>query len=314
MTAIAPSNSRGMGWRKPVPVYIPTPPNSRPTSDTLFAPATVFSGGDAGKQPPAEGPKDGLPPMPEDWLSIVRSVSHDFYHDSSRFRLAVGTANPERQPVYAQFSRTLSSTADYYRPQSSRSHYTHRGALPRVYRPPTPPRSARRPSSCDIPNMQEAPSSLGSPYRMIFPDPPSIFMNTSRQIPRHPPAPSLSMSESTHNIPASVKTKRSLQSLTSSEGHTAVTSHAETGSWYINGYPEALDQLNAKKVPPGSIEVGGKSELPMHYIPASRLKKTRKGRSCSDMLWGTIVSAGRAIASVFKTDTVESVPPLTDKL
>ena len=39
--------------------------------------------------------------MPEDWLSIVRSVSHDFYHDSSRFRLAVGTAIPERQPVYA---------------------------------------------------------------------------------------------------------------------------------------------------------------------------------------------------------------------
>ena len=63
MTAIAPSNSRGMGWRKPVPVYIPTPPTSRPTSDTLFAPATALSGGDAGKQLPAEGPKDGLPPV-----------------------------------------------------------------------------------------------------------------------------------------------------------------------------------------------------------------------------------------------------------
>src|SRR6266852_138469 len=39
--------------------------------------------------------------MPDDWLSIVRSFSQDFYHDSSRFRLAVGTAIPERQPVYA---------------------------------------------------------------------------------------------------------------------------------------------------------------------------------------------------------------------
>ena len=39
--------------------------------------------------------------MPDDWLSIVRSFSQDFYHDSSRFRLAVGTATPERQPVYA---------------------------------------------------------------------------------------------------------------------------------------------------------------------------------------------------------------------
>ena len=39
--------------------------------------------------------------MPDDWLSIVRSFSQDFYHDSSRFRLAVGTTIPERQPVYA---------------------------------------------------------------------------------------------------------------------------------------------------------------------------------------------------------------------
>jgi hypothetical protein len=119
MTAITPSNSRGMGWRKPVPVFVPTPPSSRPTSNTL-TPAPVFSGRDAGNQLPAEGTKDGLPPvspllllttlaraeskltlfkMPDEWLSIVRSFSQDFYHDSSRFRLAVGTAIPERQPV-----------------------------------------------------------------------------------------------------------------------------------------------------------------------------------------------------------------------
>ena len=116
MTAIAPSNSRGMGWRKPVPVYVPTPPSSRPTSDT-FTPAPGFSGGDAGKQPSADPPVSPfllthypvvrakseltLFKMPDDWLSIVRSFSQDFYHDSSRFRLAVGTATPERQPVYA---------------------------------------------------------------------------------------------------------------------------------------------------------------------------------------------------------------------
>ena len=130
MTAIAASNSRGMGWRKPAPVYVPTPPSSRPTS------ATVFSGGDAAKRLEAEGPKDGLPPvsllfshtaspppavraegeltpfkMPEDWLSIIRSVSHDFYHDSSRFRLAVGTAIPERQPVYAVCQMCSSGTS-----------------------------------------------------------------------------------------------------------------------------------------------------------------------------------------------------------
>jgi hypothetical protein len=112
MTAIAPSNSRGMGWRKPAPVYVPTPPSSRPTSDSLFTPAPVLSG-DVAKRLAAEDPKDGLPPMPDDWLSIVRSVSQDFYHDSSRFRLAVGSAAPERQPVYAvcQLCRSGSSPA-----------------------------------------------------------------------------------------------------------------------------------------------------------------------------------------------------------
>jgi hypothetical protein len=150
----------------------------------------------------------------------------------------------------------------------------------------------------------------------IFPDPPSRFMNTTHQGLCQSPPPPLSLSESTRR-PASVKTKRSLQSLTSSEDHTAVSSHADTGSWYLHGYPQAgwnpslaLDQQNEKKVGPGGKEVGGKSELPMHYIPASRLRK-RKRRSCSDMLWGTMVSAGRAIASVFKTD---SVPPPADKL
>ena len=143
--------------------------------------------------------------------------------------------------------------------------------------------------------------------------------NTTHQGLRQSPAPSLSLSESTRR-PVSVHTKRSLslQSLNSSEDHTAVSSHADTSSWYLHGYPQAgWDPSQAlgqqKKVGPGSKEVGGKSELPMHYIPASRLKKTRKRRSCSDMLWGTIASAGRAIASVFKTDSVDSVAPSADK-
>jgi hypothetical protein len=147
---------------------------------------------------------------------------------------------------------------------------------------------------------------LMHPICQIIPDPPSIFMNTSHPGSRQPPAPSLAPSESTR-MPASVKTKPSLQSLTSSEDHTAVSSHADMGSWYLPGYP----QVDARqKMPPGSTEVGGKSELPMHFIPASRLRK-RKRRSCSDMVWGTMVSAGRAIVSVFKT---ESGPPLADKL
>lgn len=235
----------------------------------------------------------------------------------------------------------MSSTADYRRSHSSRPHYVQRGPLPRacchfpelfrvahfffkVYRPPTPPkRSVRRPNSCAVPSMLEAQSSLGSPYRMvryaptwtaswlktsvffqIFPDPPSFYMDTSHRASRHSPPPSVSFSENTH-IQASVRTRPSMQSLVSSEGHTAVSSHADTGSWYIHGYPQAgLDQQNEKKM----------SELPMHYIPASRLKKNKKRRTCSDMLWGTIVSAGRGIACVFTRDSVEPVSASGDKL
>lgn len=130
-------------------------------------------------------------------------------------------------------------------------------------------------------------------------------MNSSHRAPRHSPPPSVCLSDNTH-IQASVRTNNpSLQSLTSSEGHTAVSSHTDTGSWYIHGYPKgSLDQQNEKKPAAGVTEVGGKSELPMHYIPASRLRKNKK-RSCSDMLWGTIVSAGRGIACVFETKSVE---------
>jgi len=145
-----------------------------------------------------------------------------------------------------------------------------------------------------------------SMFFQIFPDPPSFYMNTSHRAPRHSPPPSVCLSDNTR-IQASVRTNPSLQSLTSSEGHTAVSSHTDTGSWYIHGYPQA------KKMSPGSNEVDGKSELPMHYIPASKLKKNKK-RSCSDMLWGTMVSAGRGIASVFETNSVEPVSASADNL
>src|SRR5260370_36486793 len=137
-------------------------------------------------------------------------------------------------------------------------------------------------------------------------------MNT-HQASRHSPPPSVCLSESTH-IPPSVRTRPSLQSLTSSEGHTAVSSHADSGSWYIHGYPQAgFDRQNEKKIAHGSQEAGRKTELPMHYIPASRLRK-KKRRSCSDMLWGTMVSVGRGIASVFKRESVEPAPASADRL
>jgi len=142
--------------------------------------------------------------MPDEWLSIVRSFSHDFYHDSSRFRLAVGTAVPERQPVYAVCQLRSSGISFVTQRLFTRGspglcprrriiiapillgrimcreapYPGHVDSFPelsrvahfffKVYRPPTPPkRSVRRPNSCAVPSMLEAQSSLGSPYRMV---------------------------------------------------------------------------------------------------------------------------------------------------
>lgn len=118
------------------------------------------------------------------------------------------------------------------------------------------------------------------------------------------------MSESTRK-PTSIKTKPSLQSLASS-GHTAVSSHVDIGSWYIPDDVRTewlLDRYNGKQMTVVGKETKGDSELPMHYIPVSRLKK-QKQRSCTDMLWNAMASAGRAIACLFKTDPVESGPDL----
>jgi hypothetical protein len=124
------------------------------------------------------------------------------------------------------------------------------------------------------------------------------------------------MSESTH-MPTSVKVKArpSLQSLTDSEGRTAASSHADIGSWYLPNDLRGewnlgltLDRHNEKQMVPVGKDVKGKPELPMHFIPASRLRKTQKQRSCTDMLWNAMVSAGRAIASCFQTPVGAGLP------
>jgi hypothetical protein len=134
-------------------------------------------------------------------------------------------------------------------------------------------------------------------------------MKDSYQTLRHSPPPSLCMSERTR-FPVSVTHKPSFQSLALSDDHTAVSSHAEFGSWYLPDELQAewdqrlaLGERNGMKTVSRSNEASGQPELPMHYIPASRLRKTQKERSCS--LWSAMACIGRAISSLFKTDTVE---------
>ncbi|KAH9062855.1 hypothetical protein EDB87DRAFT_1606278 [Lactarius vividus] len=331
MTAISPSNSRGMGWRKPVPVFIPSPPVSRPTSDTVFTAPSVSAEGDesistvAGSSQHSPRP----PPVPDNWRNVIRNVTHDVQRDSSRFQRGATSVIHEPEPAYvvshlAQsaglawplndsskgLSRTASSTTDDHRP---RSRWVREASLPRTYRPPTPPiPSARRPKSYAVPSQLESQISLARPFRMIYPDPPSLVMKDSYQTLRRCSAPSLYMSESTR-LPPSVNTRPSVQSLTSSSsGHTAVSSHAGTGSWYLPNDLQAewdlgvaLGLQDDKKPVVRSKEANGQTGLPMHYVPASRLRKTTKRRSCSGMLWSAVTSFGRGIMSLFETKPMD---------
>ncbi|KAH9179864.1 hypothetical protein EDB89DRAFT_1923587 [Lactarius sanguifluus] len=303
MTALSPSNSRGMGWRKPVPVFIPSPPVSRPISKSTAAGSSQHS----------------PPPVPDNWRNVIRNVTHDVQRDSSRFQRGAISVIHEPEPAYvvshlAQsaglgwplndspkgLSRTASSTTDDHRP---RSRWVREASLPRTYRPPTPPiPSARRPKSYAVPSQLESQTSLARPFRMIYPDPPSLIMKDSNQTLRRCSAPSLCLSESTR-LPPSVNTRPSVQSLTSSDGHTAVSSHAGTGSWYLPNDLQAEWDLG--------VALGSQGEkkpatgLPMHYVPASRLRKTSKRRSCSGMLWSAVTSFGRGIMSLFETKPMD---------
>ncbi|KAH9045565.1 hypothetical protein EDB85DRAFT_1907254 [Lactarius pseudohatsudake] len=322
MTALSPSNSRGMGWRKPVPVFIPSPPVSRPTSDTVFTAPSVSAEGDESKSTPAGSSQHSPPPVPDNWGNVIRNVTHDVQRDSSRFQRGATSVIHEPEPAYvvshfAQsaglawplndspkgLSRTASSTMDDHRP---RSRWVREASLPRTYRPPTPPipSSARRPKSYAVPSQLESQTSLARPFRMIYPDPPSLIMKDSNQTLRRCSAPSLCLSESTR-MPPSVNTRPSVQSLTSSDGHTAVSSHAGTGSWQNGTWDSQLTLQGEKKPAVGSKEANGQTDLPMHYVPASRLRKTTKRRSCSGMLWSAVTSFGQGIMSLFETKPMD---------
>ena len=128
-------------------------------------------------------------------------------------------------------------------------------------------------------------------------------MKDSYQTLRRCSAPSLCLSESTR-LPPSVIARPSVQSLSSSDGHTVVSSHAGIGSWYLPDDLQAewdlgLGLQNGKLGFIGSKEANGQTDLPMHYVPASRLRKKTKRRTCSGMLWHAVTSFGRGVTSLF---------------
>ncbi|KAN0131464.1 hypothetical protein V8E53_010841 [Lactarius tabidus] len=307
-TPISPSNSRGMGWRKPVPVFIPTPPVSRPTSDTMFS-TTLVREGNESKSAAAGSPP---PPMPDNWRNVIGNVTRDVRRDSCRFQRGAGSVFHEPGLVYVgRISRSVSSTADDHHTRSARTRFVLEGSLSKTYRPPTPPiPSVRRPMSFAVPSQLESQPSLTRPYRMIYPDPPSIIMQDSYQTLRHSSAPSLCLSESTR-LP-SVIARPSVHSSSSSDDHTAVSSHGGIGSWYLPDDLQAewdlgLGLQNGKKGIFGSKEANGQTNLPMHYVPASRLRKTKR-RTCSGMLWNAVTSFGRGVVTLFVSKPMDVSP------
>jgi len=309
-TPISPSNSRGMGWRKPVPVFIPTPPASRPTSDSIFSTTLVRAEGNESKSAAAGSPP---PPMPDNWRNVIGNVTRGVRRDSSRFQRGAGSVIiHEPAPVYVgRLSRTTSSTTDDHHTRSARTRFVLEGSLPKTYRPPTPPIPSVRPKSFAVPSRLESQTSLTRPYRMIYPDPPSLIMKDSYQTLRRCSAPSLCLSESTR-LPPSVITRPSVQSLSSSDDHTAVSSHAGIGSWYLPDDLQAEWELglglqNGKIGIIGSKEANGQTDLPMHYVPASRLRKTKR-RSCSGMLWNAMTFFGRGVVSLFVAKPMDTSP------
>jgi hypothetical protein len=59
--------------------------------------------------------------MPDNWLSIVRSASHDFYSDSNRFHRSPGLGISERQQDYVVCHRPFIGASPLFYVSFSRS-------------------------------------------------------------------------------------------------------------------------------------------------------------------------------------------------
>ncbi|KAJ6515820.1 hypothetical protein C8R45DRAFT_957715 [Mycena sanguinolenta] len=128
---------RGMSYRKPVPVYIPSPPPSPSTSQTLSA----------GRTP------ENVPPLPEHWhdaialarrtygsnlaLSASQTLVRPPEHGSSDSEdVHSGSMHPEPLTFSPEEAHQLPRVAS---PVHFASNFRNTAQY-RVYRPPTPPR------------------------------------------------------------------------------------------------------------------------------------------------------------------------------
>ncbi|KAI0045311.1 hypothetical protein FA95DRAFT_1521598 [Auriscalpium vulgare] len=152
-TPTTPSTSKGPGWRKPVPQFIPSPPVS---AGVLDPPSEA-----GGRMSLSGSTQDDMPPLPQDWR---QALDRAFRSTDSESVVQTGAGSlPEQMRETVSSPTTVQFLNDPYA-KSSRSQLSRKGSMP--YRPPTPPLpSASRPKSFTTPNAVEARPSL--PYRMV---------------------------------------------------------------------------------------------------------------------------------------------------
>ncbi|TFY66954.1 hypothetical protein EVG20_g4135, partial [Dentipellis fragilis] len=287
---VSPSrSSSAKGWRKPVPQYIPSPPASPPLSETPCIAA--FS--------PEIGASNLLPPLPDDHLNIVRKASLQYSAaEMSEVQGAMSGPNVLYVPnssnsneLASPVKPSLSSTLFYpiplpgqEPPSSAQSPARRKASLPQIYRPPTPPLPSSRPKSYASPRSSTFAPAIRSPYRMIMPDPPSIYMKESTaDLHRHSSAFPIPISPA----PSSMMTGPSGMSMSSEK--TAAGSLPRTKSWELPDYlQEEVDRQKQREV------------LPMFVLPREALAKHKRKRTCSGLVWDSFATAGRAVASAFR--------------
>lgn len=131
-----------MSYRKPVPIYVPSPPSSPPFSSSMRLSLALGPGTD-----------DHTPPLPDDWRDIIEQALTDgpenlFMSDEvligrpvrpqpSRENRGMGKNHAQGHQVWSEDRSALRSAV--YSPISPGSGKPHKRKLPQHYRPPTPP-------------------------------------------------------------------------------------------------------------------------------------------------------------------------------
>jgi len=160
-----------MSYRKPAPVYIPSPPPSPPASAV-----------------PSTREKDGkeIPPLPDNWQEVLSFKASERNMSTQTFEPLTGSSDdqleldtteqapvvPEKPPRYSTNLISDESVRSLAIPQAHQLpnvRTTRARGLPREYRPPTPPLPSQNMRALDIVAGDGPPISVTPPLRKLYP-------------------------------------------------------------------------------------------------------------------------------------------------